>query len=52
MSTLCNLRTEEYVFHFIATGPILAEFRIKFINKKTLSESEFIVERLRIIGIN
>ena len=40
--SLCNLRQEEGVFHFVAVCPILAEWRRLFFRKSRLDREEFL----------
>jgi len=40
--TLCNLKEDETLFHFIAICPILNEFRWKYFKCKQLTENQFI----------
>lgn len=40
--SLCNLRQEESVFHFVAVCPILAEWRRLFFGKSGLDREEFL----------
>lgn len=42
LCTLCNLREDETIFHFVATCPILREFRIFCFDKRVLTQNEFI----------
>ena len=39
--SLCNLQEDETVSHFVSRCPVLKEFRKKWFNKTTLSETEF-----------
>jgi len=40
--TLCNLKEDENLFHFIAICPILKEFRLRYLNFSYLDETQFI----------
>lgn len=40
--TLCNLRENETLRHFLAICPVLREYRIKYFNKIVLTDSEFL----------
>ena len=40
--TLCNLREDESLVHFMARCPVMREFRIKYLGSSTLNETELV----------
>jgi hypothetical protein len=42
LSTLCNLREDETIKHFLGICPVLSEFRIMAFNKSKLTDNDFI----------